>query len=70
MAQQLRVLAALVKDWGLVPSTHTAAHNHLQLQFWGTWPEVAASIPSGRRPVDLASARDVKVWDLENSEDL
>lgn len=32
MAQQLKVLAALAKDVGLAPSTHTAAHYHLQLR--------------------------------------
>jgi hypothetical protein len=29
MVWQLRLLAVLIKDLGLVPSTHMAAHNHL-----------------------------------------
>ena len=29
MAQQLRTLIALPEDWGSIPSTHMAAHNHL-----------------------------------------
>lgn len=33
MTQQLGALAILAKDLGLVPSTHMAAHNHLQFQF-------------------------------------
>ena len=33
MAQQLKALAALAEDPGLVPSTHIVANNHLQLQF-------------------------------------
>lgn len=33
VAQPLGVLAALVEDLGLVPSTRMAAHNHLELQF-------------------------------------
>jgi hypothetical protein len=32
MAQQLRELAALPEDWGLIPSTHMAAHKSLELQ--------------------------------------
>ena len=35
MAQQLRALTALAKGLGLGPSTCTAAHNCLQLQFQG-----------------------------------
>lgn len=37
MAQQLRVLAAFVRDPGLVPSTHLIVHNRLSLQFQGVW---------------------------------
>ena len=33
MTQQLGALAVLTKDPGSTSSTHTAAHNHLQLQF-------------------------------------
>lgn len=33
LAQQLTALAILVDDLGLIPSTHTVAQNHLQLQF-------------------------------------
>lgn len=29
MAQQLRTLATLAKDLGLVPRTHMEAHNHV-----------------------------------------
>lgn len=29
MAEHLRVLAALAKDLGLIPSTHIIAHNHM-----------------------------------------
>ena len=29
MVQQLRALAALAEDMGLVPNTHVATHNHL-----------------------------------------
>jgi hypothetical protein len=35
MAQWLRVLVDLSEDPGLIPSSHTTAHNHLQLQFQG-----------------------------------
>lgn len=51
MAQQLRLLAALVEDPGLVPSFHVVPHNHLQLQlqesstlFWTRHQEHAWSI--------------------------
>lgn len=33
MAQKLGALAALPEDLDLVPQTHTAAHNHPNLQF-------------------------------------
>lgn len=36
MAQQLRALAALLKDSGLIPSTHSMAYNYLTLVPW--WP--------------------------------
>ena len=36
MAHWLRPLAALAEDLGVVPSTHTAAHSHLELQSQGT----------------------------------
>lgn len=35
MAQWVREYTALVEDSGLVPSTHTVAHNHLKLHFQG-----------------------------------
>jgi hypothetical protein len=35
MVQLLRALAALPKDPGSIPRTHTAAHNCLELQFQG-----------------------------------
>jgi hypothetical protein len=35
-AQWLRALAALPEDLGSIPSTHTAAHNCLELQFQGS----------------------------------
>jgi hypothetical protein len=35
MAQWLRALAALLEDPGFIPSTHTAAHSCLYLQFLG-----------------------------------
>ena len=35
MAHLLRALAALAEDPGSVPSTHTAAHNHLLTQVPG-----------------------------------
>lgn len=34
-AQQLRALDALLKDMYLIPSAHTVAYNHLELQFQG-----------------------------------
>lgn len=33
--QQLRILALLAEDASLFPSTQRAAHNWVQLQFWG-----------------------------------
>ena len=35
MIQQLRALAALGEDLGLVLIAHMVAHNHLELQFYG-----------------------------------
>lgn len=36
MLEHLRALAAISEDCGAVPSTHTVAHNPLELQFRGT----------------------------------
>lgn len=33
MAQPQRALVAHAEDLGLIPSTYTAGHNHLELQF-------------------------------------
>jgi hypothetical protein len=33
LAQQLRVLAVLQEERGLIPNTHIITHNRLQLQF-------------------------------------
>ena len=33
MGQSLTALAALPEDPSLIPSTHTEAHNHLELQY-------------------------------------
>lgn len=35
MVQQVRVLAALPKVQGSIPSTHMIVHNYLELQFLG-----------------------------------
>ena len=36
MDQRLQELATLPEDMDSIPSTHLAAHNHLQLQFRGS----------------------------------
>jgi hypothetical protein len=37
MAVELKALAALPEDWGLIPRMHIVAHKHLSLQFQGIW---------------------------------
>ena len=44
MAQQLRSLAAFPGDLGLVPSTHMAMNNSLELQFQGIRCPLLASV--------------------------
>lgn len=38
MVQQLGTLAVLLEAWGLIPRTHMAAYNHLELEFLGICP--------------------------------
>ena len=45
VTQQLRALTALLEDQSSVSSTHTAADNHLCLQFQGHNPHWAPSPP-------------------------
>lgn len=44
MAQQLRRLAALAEELGLVPSIYMATHYHLPLVFQGTQGPFLASL--------------------------
>lgn len=37
MVQQLRALDALVEDFGSVPSTYMAVHNHLLVDLISSW---------------------------------
>ena len=43
MAQQLRALAVLKENLGLVPNSHTVAHNQLSIQFQELYPPLLAS---------------------------
>lgn len=56
MTHQLRTLADLPKDPASVPSTHMAAHNHLELQFQGI-----------RHPILASAATRLYMWCAEKT---